>query len=116
MNRILLFVIGVGFLAYLLGCSKDETPIPPQFRVQNLRLTKANLQIQTSGGNTININGVGHDSTTTYQSASEGQIMATASIQNETASPTTSFNAQNGGSYTIVVDTTTPPTLKVVSP
>ena len=114
MKRILLVLLGVGFLAYLLGCSTSATP--PQFRVHNLRLTKANLQIQTSGGNTVNMNGIAHDSITAYQGASQGQIMATATIQNETVSPSTSFNAANGGSYTIVVDTTTPPTLKVVSP
>jgi hypothetical protein len=116
MTRLLSIFIGMVFLTYLLSCSDSESSTPPQFRVHNIRLTKANLQIQTSGGNTININDVGHDSTTTYQSASQGLIEATATIQNETVSPTTSFNAANGGSYTIVVDTTTPPTLKVVSP
>ena len=48
---------------------------------------KANVQIQTTGGNTININDVESGQTTEYQFVAEGNITATAVIQNETISP-----------------------------
>lgn len=97
----------------LLGCSDEEEP---RFRIRNDRPTKANVQVKTSGGNTININDVESGVVTGYDNAAEGIIEATATIQNETVSPTISFFAHNGQSYTIVVVNSTPPTLAIVSP
>ena len=111
-KNVLIVVVGVILLISLQACSDD----PPQFRIRNDRSTKANLQIKTSGGNTININDVEPGTVTAYQQAAEGSIEATASLQGETISPMVSFNASNDESYTIIVVTTTSPTLVVVSP
>ena len=110
--RKLLLLIVAGMIMSLQGCSDD----PPQFRVRNDRPSKANVQVKTSGGNTININDVEPGTATPYQGAAEGIIEATATIQNETVSPSTSFRAGNDNSYTIVVANTAPPTLVVISP
>lgn len=112
MKALFVILIAAGFLVSLPGCSDD----PPQFRVRNDRPSKANVQVKTSGGNTININDVQPGTVTAYQTAAEGVIEATATIQNETVSPSISFQAGNDGSYTIIVANTTPPTLVVVSP
>jgi hypothetical protein len=103
-------VLGIAILA--CGCSND----PPQFRVMNQNQAKANVQVKTTGGNTININDVQPGKATEYQSANEGLIEATASIQGEQVSPSVSFVAESDESYTIVVSNTTPPTLVVMSP
>ena len=45
----------------------------------------------------------------------ECNIEATASIQNESVTPTTTFNNTNDNNYTIVVVNSNPPTLRVDS-
>jgi hypothetical protein len=108
-----LFVIGLAFSQF--GCSSDPED-PPRFRIRNDRTTKANVQIKTSGGNTININDVQAGQTSGYQEAAAGQIEATAVIQGEAVSPTVTFNASTNATYTVVVANATPPTLNVISP
>ena len=109
MKNILVGILSLAFLIASISCS-DETG--PKFRIRNERSTKANVQIQTSGGNTININDVEPGQTTVYQTASEGNIIATAVIQNESVSPTTTFFAANNERYTVVIQTTNPPSLR----
>ena len=111
MKRILPILVGTGLLLSLVGCSSDEAN--PQFRIRNERSDKANVQLQTSGGNTININDVGAAQTTTFQSASEGTITATAVIQNESASPTATFFAAKDTRSTVVIQAGNPPSLRV---
>ena len=60
---ILRLLIGISVIA-LGGCGSPEDP---QFRISNQRATKANLQVQTSGGNTININDVQPSQTTAFR-------------------------------------------------
>ena len=103
-------VIAVVFiLGVVSGCSSD----PPSARVFNERPTKANVQIKAQSGNTININDVGGGATTNYQDINTGSQVVTAVIQNESVSPTVSFNAEEDNNYTIVVVNSTPPTLRV---
>ncbi len=109
MKHIHIFFIVTGLLLSLAACSSDS----PQFRVRNDRVDKANVQIQTSGGNTININDVGTGQTTAYQSVNEGKIDATAVIQNESVSPTISFSGEMDERYTIVIQTGNPPALRI---
>ena len=111
MKTKLLYVLIAGIVALALAaCSADEDPA---MRVRNDRGTKANLQIKTSGGSTININDVEPNQTTGYQNVSEGLIEATASIQNEPVSPATNFHASKNNKYTVVVAAGDPPTLRV---
>jgi len=111
--RIMLVVVGLALLASLQSCSEDDDP---QFRIRNDRPTKANVQIKTTGGNTININDVEQGVLTPYQSAAPGGIEATAVIQGESVSPTLGFAAFTDETYTIIVTNSTPPTLSYSSP
>ncbi len=92
----------------LVGCSEE----PPSVRVSNERVNKANVQIKTVT-NTINQNDVSGGTVTNYQDVPEGKIDVTAVIQNESVSPTTSFNASSDNNYTIVILNGDPPLLKV---
>ncbi|PKL87049.1 MAG: hypothetical protein CVV23_17345 [Ignavibacteriae bacterium HGW-Ignavibacteriae-2] len=100
----------LALLIAIIGCSEE---VNPKFRVHNERSDKANVQIQTSGGNTININDVEPGQTTEYQFASEGNITATAGIQNESVSPSKTFFASKDTRYTIVIKTGNIPSLGV---
>jgi hypothetical protein len=110
MKITLISILSFAFIIALISCSDDTDP---KFRIYNERSSKANVQIQTSGGNTININDVEPGQVTAYQSVSVGNITVTAVIQNESVSPTTNFNAAYDEQYTIVILTTNPPSLRV---
>ncbi|MDZ7767328.1 MAG: hypothetical protein U5K00_23415 [Melioribacteraceae bacterium] len=98
-------------LIALSSCSDNDTD--PKFLIHNERSDKANVQLQTTGGNTININDVEAGKFTEYQIAANGNIVVTAVIQNESVSPTVTFFADNDERYTIVIKTGNPPTLTV---
>ena len=100
-------ILGLG----IVGCSSD----PPSVRVMNERTTKANVQLKVGTDNTININDVEGGHASAYRDVAEGTFVATATIQNESVSPTTSFNAEKDMNYTVVVVNSTPPTLRVDS-
>lgn len=110
MKKLLVSIISIVFLLAIVSCSDEANP---KFRIRNERSTKANVQVQTSGGNTININDVVENETTAYQSAAEGNIVATAGIQNESVSPTITFFAIKDVRYTIVIRTGTTPSLRI---
>ncbi len=110
MKKILVSIFSLVLIMGLLSCSEETEP---QFRVHNERTGKTNLQIQTTGGNTININDVNENQTTEYQTAAEGEIIATAVIQGENISPTITFFAQKDQRYTIVIQNGIIPTLRV---
>jgi hypothetical protein len=110
LKNTLIRILSFAFIIALTSCSDDPDP---KFRIHNERLNKANVQLQTSGGNTININDVEPGQVTAYQSASIGNITVTAVIQNESVSPTITFNAVVDENYTIVIQTTNPPSLRV---
>ncbi len=110
MKSILPLLVATGFLFSLIGCSSDEDP---QFRIRNDRSDKANVQVQTSGGNTININDVASGQTTAYQSAAEGTIVVTAVIQNESVSPALTFVASMDTRTTVVIQAGNPPSLRI---
>ena len=100
-------ILGLG----IMGCSSD----PPSVRIMNERTTKANVQLKVGTDNTININDVEGGKASAYQDVSEGTFVATATIQSESVSPTTSFNTEKDMNYTVVVVNSTPPTLRVDS-
>lgn len=106
-------IVGILSLAFLIGIMSCSDEADPKFRIRNERLDKANVQIQTTGGNTININDVEAGQTTAFQTAAQGNITATAVIQNESVSPTVTFIAAKDTRYTIVILTGAIPTLRV---
>ncbi len=110
MKNIIAGILSLVFIIAIIGCSEEADP---KFRIRNDRADKANIQIQTTGGNTININDVEAGQTTAFQTAAQGNIVATAVIQNESASPAVSFYAEKDTRYTIVVQAGNPPVLRV---
>jgi hypothetical protein len=110
MKKILVGILNFAFLIALVSCSEEADP---QFRIRNERSTKANVQVQTSGGNTININDVEAGQITAYQTAAQGNVIVTAVIQDESVSPTVGFFATKDTRYTIVIQTGDTPSLRV---
>lgn len=113
MNRITVAIMFVLIACCIAACSTDPDT-EPRFRVRNERNTKVNMQVKTSNGNTININDVQGGITSAYQNTTAGTIVATATIQGESVSPTATFNASMNASYTIAVKNSTPPALEIV--
>ncbi len=109
-KRILLSALTL-LMAVMTGCSSDE--VDPMVRVVNQRATKANVQLQTSGGNTININDIDGGSTSPQQTLGAGTVTATAVIKSESVSPTVTFRAEKDHTYTIHIRTGTTPVLQV---
>ena len=110
MNKIMVSILCLTFLFSIMNCSSETDP---NIRVRNERADKANVQIKTTGGNTININDVTAGQTTTYQSVAEGNVTVTAVIQNESVSPTASFFAAKDIHNTIVILAGDIPTIRV---
>lgn len=110
MKNIFILLFSLAAILSFFGCAENANP---EFRVHNERSSKANIQIQTSGGNTVNLNDVQPGQATAYQSAAVGIITATAVIQNEPVSPTITFNAGPDEKITIVIQMTTPPSLRI---
>lgn len=110
MKKVLVGIFSLALILAIVGCSDAADP---KFRIHNERSDKANLQIQTSGGNTININDVEAGQVTAFQTAAEGNITVSAVIQNEPVSPKASFFATKDSRYTIVILTGIIPTLRV---
>ncbi len=110
MKKMLIGIFGLLFFITLTNCGTESDP---EFRVSNQRSTKANVQVQTTGGNTININDVTLGQVTAYQSTAEGNIIVTAVIQNESVSPALTFMARKDKRYTIVVLAGNIPSLRV---
>jgi hypothetical protein len=108
--RQLLRCLAVAILVSVLGGCSDD---PPSARVRNELVTKANIQLKQSNGNTININDVGGGQVSGYRDLVTGRTEVTAVIQDEAAAPTVIFLAEENHNHTIVVVNSTPPTLRV---
>jgi len=87
-----LLLILLTSIAIFSACTSE----PPSVRVLNRRTNKANVQIKSANGNTINFNNVETNQTTSYQEISEGYQQATAVIQNESFSPYIFFTTIKG--------------------
>lgn len=100
MKKFLSGIVLLGLLFAVSGCSEDADP---QFRIKNTRSNKANVQVKTNDGYTINFNDVMPGQLTDYQRTMQGNIKVSSVIQNEDFKPKAEFYAENGGSYTIVI-------------
>ncbi len=106
MKNIIKIILSFAFAVSIYSCSHDTNP---QFRICNEQSGKVNVKVQTSESGKFAINDVKPGQTTSYQNASEGNITATAVIQNESVS----FFAKKNNHYTIVINTGKPPSLKI---
>lgn len=96
MKKIVIGILSFVFIAAFISCSTDTNP---QIRVKNERSDTVNILIQSSENNKIKINDVEPGETSGYQSIPEGNITATAVIQNESVS----FMATKNTAYTIII-------------
>lgn len=110
MKNLILGLVGLIFLLGIVSCA-DE--VNPNIRIRNERTDKVNVQLQTTGGNTININDVIAGKTTEYRTVAEGNVTVTAVIQNVSASPSATFFAAKDTRYTIVILAGNNPSLRV---
>jgi hypothetical protein len=103
-------------VALLCGIAACSGPSNPSVRVQNLRATKANVQLKDAAANTTNINDVEGGTTSAYIEVAPGAYTVTAVIQNEATSPTVAFSAARDQKYTVVILTGTTPALRIDGP
>ncbi len=68
-------------LIVLNACSKCDNE-DPRARIINNSLSKASVQIQTTGGNTININNIDPGQASSYDSYAPGMVTFTIKIKN----------------------------------
>ena len=106
MKNILISILSLVVFIFINGCSHNTNP---EFRIKNEQSNKVDMKIQTSDGSKYSINDVNTGQTTEYKTAPEGNITATAVIQNESVS----FLAAKNTHYTIVISTGKPPSLQV---
>jgi hypothetical protein len=110
MKNLLVVILSVIILFGLISCSDDTNP---NIRIRNERGDKANVQLKTTGGNTININDVIGQQTTEYRTVAEGNVAVTAVIQNMPITPSATFFAAMNTRYTIVILSGVTPTLRI---
>lgn len=95
----------------LIGCKKECSGENPRARILNNGTAKADVQVQTTGGNTININNVLAGTNSDYSSFAVG--ISTFTINVGTNSKVTAVTMESCYDYDINIDasnniTTTP--------
>jgi len=106
MKKIIISILSLIFLVLIAGCSRSTEP---QIRITNKQAGKVDVKIQASGKIEFNISDVEPGQTTDYQAISEGNVSATAIVQNQSIS----FLAAKSTRYTIVISTDAPPSLRI---
>jgi hypothetical protein len=111
MKYIILGIFSILVFVSLRECSPNE--VNPQFCIRNDRANIANVQIHTSEGQTISFNDIKPGETTAYRSTSEGIVVATAYITNESGAPSTSFIGKKKKRSTVVIQAGVTPFLTI---
>lgn len=76
-KSLLILVVLFSFILMSCGCDEEN----PEARITNNGTGKASVQIQTSGGNTVNINNIEVGATSAWTSFSPGNCTFTVAIQ-----------------------------------
>ncbi|MBO2033433.1 hypothetical protein J4D99_18710 [Siccationidurans ginsengisoli] len=98
----LLFTSALAFAAS--GCSKKCSDDNPMARITNNGTQPAGVQIQTSGGNTVNINNVAAGTSSDYASYAAGTTKFTLRVNNIDYVKT--MDVSKCHQYTIAIDRT----------
>jgi len=104
MKKIYVGVFSLLLFVFIAGCSRNTET---QLRISNKHAEKVNVKIQTEKGVKFAINDVEPGETSDYQTINEGNITATAVIQNESIS----FLVAKHAHYTIFISADKPPLL-----
>jgi hypothetical protein len=83
------------------GCKKCKNE-NPRARIANNGTQRASVQVQTSGGNTVNINNVDPGTTSEYASYAPGQATFTLKINNVDYAKT--LDVATCHEYTVAID------------
>jgi len=104
MKNLINAVLSIVLIVIIAACS---TNTDPQVRIKNEQQNNINVNLQTSENIIISFNNIEPGQTTEYQKVRQGNITATAVIQNESVSVITKDNTN----YTIVISTGKPPVI-----
>ncbi len=88
----------------ITGCKKGCTNEDPRARIVNNANYKSDVQIKTTGGNTVNINNVLPKTTSAYNSFAAGQVTFTINVNQTNIVKV--FALDNCFEYDIVIDST----------
>lgn len=80
--KFFVMVLVAGLFTLTMNSCKKCKGEAPRARIINNGTQKASVQIQTSGGNTVNINNIEVGSTSDYSSYAAGQVTFTVKISN----------------------------------
>lgn len=80
MKKLLLLIAVVTIAMVSFNSCKKCKGEDPRARIVNNGTKTADVQIKTSGGNTVNINGVGAGTTSEYKSYEAGDVTFTISV------------------------------------
>ena len=92
--------------ALLASCSDDCDNDAPRARINNNGTGKASVQIQTSGGNTENINNIEIGQTSAWNSYAPGQTEFTIAIQGVANDTSIVVDMSTCWEYDIVINST----------
>jgi hypothetical protein len=106
MKSIFLGILSLTIIVLFYSCSVNKDP---QFRIRNEGSDKINVKVQSPEDVKMSINDIEPGQTTEYTTTSEGNITATAVIQNESIS----FPAAKNTRYTIIISPGKPPSLQI---
>lgn len=111
MNKIKFFA-AASLLLVLQACA----PEAPRVRVQNQYQQIADVALKPPSGSTININDVGAGAQTGYIEIPASKFEVDVNIENTNEDVTTFFQSYDDETYTIVIESTSPPSAKVKKP
>lgn len=101
--------LAVLMLITLAACSPES----PRVKVQNQNSQVVDVALKPPSGSTININDISSGNETSYIEVPTSNYEVDVNIENVTPNVTTHFLAEDDGSYTIVVSSSTPPAVNV---
>lgn len=78
--KIVLTVVLMGLFAFTMNSCKKCKGEDPMARIINNGTQKADVQVKTSGGNTININNIAPGTSSAYASYAPGQVTFTINV------------------------------------
>ena len=96
-------------LISFVACSPES----PRVKVQNQNTQVIDVALKPPSGSTININDVSGGSETSYIEVPTSNYEVDVNVENVSPNVTTHFQAEEDGSYIIVVSNSTPPTVSL---
>lgn len=100
--KIVLTIVLTGLLSLTMNSCKKCKGEAPRARIVNNGTQKADVQVKTSNGNTVNINNVASGTVSSYSSYAAGQVTFTINVANTNYVKT--VDVANCYDYEIIID------------